>query len=196
MKLFLNKTSPFARAVRILIIERSLEDKVELCWCDPWSDDAQLLDVNPAGRVPVLVTQSGTAISESLLIASYIESLTNEPLSGPQEKVMHLAGVGQGLMEASFSLVISRKYINEGQNASVLTKRRYDAIQRSLQHLEQSIDDYSDHDDSFGAIIVAVALEYLVFRLPELDTAQHFTALDSWRAKLAARPSFKGTAFE
>lgn len=196
MKLFLNQTSPFARAVRILMIERNLEDRVELCWCDPWNDDAQLLEVNPAGRVPALVTDNGVSISESLLIASYIDSLTSESSARDKEDAMHLAGIGQGLMEASFSLVISRKHIDEEDNEPVLTKRRHAAIERSLQHLEQNIDCYSDHEISMGAIITAVALEYLAFRLPELEIAKHYPTLEVWRAKLANRPGFKETAFD
>ena len=123
MKLFLNKTSPYARAVRILMLEKGLEDRVELCWCDPWNDDAQLLEANPVGRVPVLITDSGTSISESLLIAFYIDSLNSQLSSDNKEDNLHLAGVGQGLMEAAFALVISRKYIDEGDNESVLLQK-------------------------------------------------------------------------
>ena len=195
MKLFLNQTSPYARAVRILIVERGLKGKVELCWCDPWNDDAQLLEVNPAGRVPALVTDSGTPISESLLIASYIDSLNSDVSSDNKEDVMHLAGVGQGLMEAAFALVITRKYMCEGGNDSVLTKRRFSVIERSLLHLEQNIARFSHYDISLGAIIVAVALDYLAFRLPELGVAKQYPALEAWRTGVANRPSFKTTAF-
>ena len=139
--------------------------------------------MNPAGRVPVLVTENETAISESLLIASYIESLTNESPVSSEEEVMHLAGVGQGLMEASFSLVISRKYIDEGDEESVLTKRRYAIIERSLQHLEDTIDRYHDDEASMGGIIVAVALEYLSFRLPELLVDKHYPVLSAWKVR-------------
>ena len=196
MKLFLNQTSPYARAVRILMTERGLEDRVELCWCDPWNDDAQLLEVNPAGRVPALITDSGISISESLLIASYIDSLTSESSVSDKEEALHLAGIGQGLMEASFSLVISRKYRDEGDDESVLTKRRYAAIERSLQHLEQNIDRYSDNEISMGTIVAVVALEYLAFRLPELKAAKCYPALEAWRATFANRRSFKETAFD
>ena len=195
MKLFLNKTSPYARAVRILMLEKGLEDRVELCWCDPWNDDAQLLEANPVGRVPALITDSGTSISESLLIAFYIDSLNSQLSSDNKEDNLHLAGVGQGLMEAAFALVISRKYIDEGDNESVLSKRRISAVERSLLHLEQSIALISRCDISSGTIIIAVALDYLAFRLPELGAEKRYPALEVWRANVASRSSFKNTAF-
>ncbi|UYM17815.1 glutathione S-transferase N-terminal domain-containing protein [Endozoicomonas euniceicola] len=195
MKLFLNKTSPYARAVRILMLEKGLEDRVELCWCDPWTDDAQLLEANPVGRVPALITDNGTSISESLLIAFYIDSLSSQLPSDNKEDNLHLASIGQGLMEAAFALVISRKYKDEGDDESVLTKRRISAIERSLLHLEQSIALISCCDISSGTIIIAVALDYLAFRLPELGADKRYPELEVWRANVVSRPSFKNTAF-
>ena len=199
MKLFLNKTSPYARMVRILILEKGLEETVELCWCDPWSDDEQLLSVNPAGRVPVLVSDTGVSISESLLIANYLCGLGPEESLLPDSRkaeALHLAGLGQGVMEAAFSVVISRKYLNEEANESVLAQRRRRAIERTLERLEQSIGRYSTPEITVGDIAVAVSLDYLLFRLPELDTGKAYPKLEAWRASIAQRPSFKNTAFD
>ena len=69
MELYLNATSPYARLVRIVLLEKGLMDAVTLKWCDPWADDADLLKANPAGRIPALVTEDGTTLSESMLIA-------------------------------------------------------------------------------------------------------------------------------
>ena len=43
MELYLNATSPYARLVRIVLLEKGLADAVTLKWCDPWADDAELL---------------------------------------------------------------------------------------------------------------------------------------------------------
>mgnify|MGYP001419914949 CR=1 FL=1 len=81
MELFLNATSPYARLVRIVVLEKGLADAVKLRWCDPWSDDAQLLEANPAGRIPALITEDGTALSESLVIALYLDGMgRSEPI--------------------------------------------------------------------------------------------------------------------
>ncbi|MGO2880852.1 MAG: glutathione S-transferase N-terminal domain-containing protein, partial [Halomonas sp.] len=113
MELYLNATSPYARLVRIVLLEKGLSDAVTLKWCDPWADDPALLKANPAGRIPALVTEEGTTLSESMLIAIYLDSAYPEkpmlPLSRLAE-VMHLAGLGQNLMEAAFTTVIARKH--------------------------------------------------------------------------------------
>ena len=39
MELYLNATSPYARLVRIVLLEKGLMNAVTLKWCDPWADD-------------------------------------------------------------------------------------------------------------------------------------------------------------
>lgn len=199
MKLFLNKTSPYARMARIVMLEKGLSDRVELCWCDPWSDDERLLAENPLGRIPALVTDSGIALSESLLIAIHLNDQQPGPNLIPhagREQVLTLAGLGLGLMDMAFTTVISRKYLDDKANESVLSHRRWRAIQRTLERLEQSIERYSSSDViTIGDIAVAVALEYLAFRLPELKAGEVYDALESWRQTIVQRPSFRSTEF-
>lgn len=52
MELYLNATSPYARLVRIVLLEKGLAGAVTLKWCDPWADDADLLKANPRGAFP------------------------------------------------------------------------------------------------------------------------------------------------
>jgi glutathione S-transferase len=200
MKLYLNATSPYARMVRIIMLEKKLESKIELCWCDPWSDDEALLRENPLGRIPTLVTDVGMAISESLLIALYLdEQCSVQPLISAdcKENIFHVAGLGVGLMGAAFSTVISAKYLNNEANDSVLSQRRLRAIQRTLEHLEKNLECYLSLESiSIGDIAVAVALDYLAFRLPELGISNTYTKLEDWRSNISKRLSFKETAFE
>ena len=199
MKLFLNQTSPYARVVRIILLEKNLIDQTELCWCDPWSDDETLIDENPASKIPTLKTHSGTAISETLLIVSYLNDLTPENNLIPsyrKEQVYHLAGLGQALMDASFSTVIARKYSEKKEDDSVLGNRRKKVITRTLKRLENNIDHYFEDDLSLGEIIIAVALDYLVFRLPELNIGLHYPKLDQWRKTILQSKHFENTAFE
>ncbi len=199
MKLFLNKTSPFARAVRILIIEKELEEKVELCWSDPWKDEEELLSVNPLGRVPILVTDTQIPICETLLIVQHLSSIGSSTPLRPEsyaEEALHLTGLGQGIMEAAFALVISKKYLSKQSNQSVLTTRRIAAIKRTLKQLDDSINHTFMDELHLGGVMLAVALEYLRFRLPELYIEGSYPALELWRQPIAERYSFKSTAFE
>lgn len=199
MKLLLNNTSPYARMVRIVMLEKDLEDSVELCWCDPWSDDKFLIEKNSVGKIPALVCDSGITLSESLLIAIYLDGQGSSRSLLPEdhkETIYHRAGLGLGLMDASFSTVIARKYLNAETNDSVLSQRRLHGIERTLECLDKGIVNHSSPEWlTMGDIAVVVALNYLLFRLPELNIAQKHPKLEAWRGNIDQRSSFQSTVF-
>ena len=199
MELYLNATSPYARLVRIVLLEKGLADTVTLKWCDPWADDAELLKANPAGRIPALVTEEGTTLSESMLIAVYLDSVSPTPPMLPAASrgdVLHLAGLGQNLMDAAFTTVIARKHYGNEIDESELGQRRSRAIQRLLKQLNNELGEKQQASNvNLGEIAIAVALDYLAFRLPEVNWKEEYPRLLAWHAGVTARGSFQETAF-
>ncbi|NYS78287.1 MULTISPECIES: glutathione S-transferase N-terminal domain-containing protein [Halomonadaceae] len=199
MELYLNATSPYARLVRIVLLEKGLADAVTLKWCDPWADDADLLKANPAGRIPALVTEENTTLSESMLIAVYLDSVSPNPAMLPAASlgdVLHLAGRGQNLMDAAFTTVIARKHYGNAIDESELGQRRSRAIQRLLKQLNSELGEKQQASAiNLGEIAIAVALDYLAFRLPEVNWQEEYPQLLAWQAGVIARESFQKTAF-
>ena len=199
MELYLNTTSPYARLARIVLLEKGLAESVTLKWCDPWADDADLLEANPAGRIPALVTEEGTALSESILIAVYLDGVSpNKPMIAQDSlgEVLHLAGLGQNLMDAAFNTVIARKHYGNGIDDSELGQRRSRAIQRLLKQLSSELGEKQQAlSINLGEIAIAVALDYLAFRLPEVNWKKDYPQLLAWHASVTARASFEQTAF-
>ena len=202
MELYLNATSPYARLVRIVLLEKGLMETVTLKWCDPWADDADLLKANPAGRIPALVTEDGTTLSESMLIAMYLDSLDSGTPTPPilpthlLSDVLHLAGLGQNLMDAAFTTVIARKHYGKDIDQSELGQRRARAMQRLLNQLNSELGGKPTATSiHLGDIAIAVALEYLAFRLPEIRWKEEHAQLAAWHAGVTARASFVQTAF-
>jgi len=199
MELYLNATSPYARLVRIVLLEKGLADAVTLKWCDPWADDAELLKANPAGRIPALVTEEGTTLSESMLIAVYLDSVSpNKPMlpAANLGNVLHLAGLGQNLMDAAFTTVIARKHYGNEIDDSELGQRRSRAIQRLLKLLNSELGEKQQAPTiNLGEIAIAVALDYLAFRLPEVNWKEEYPQLQDWHVGVTARVSFQETAF-
>jgi len=74
MRLFYGPASPYARMVRIALLETGLDElvrKQEVTLRDPGS---ALLPFNPVGRVPTLELENGTILTESLLILTYLDT--------------------------------------------------------------------------------------------------------------------------
>lgn len=192
MQLLLNQTSPYARAVRVTALEAGFGERLELVWSDPWNEDPRLLAANPANKVPVLITDEGIALSETLLICVHLHQLTGgSPLAAER---LQLAGLGQGLIDAAFATVVGRKHDGAAQDDSVLGARRLAAIGRLLERLEEAPALDEDRLD-FGHYLVAVGLDYLSFRLPEIDWSARVRLVASHR-RLVARPSFSATTFQ
>lgn len=103
MRLFHAPGSPYARIARIAVIELGLQDRVaveEATLRDPAS---VLLPFNPVGRVPALVLDDGTAVTETTPVLMMLDSLV-EParrlLPGP-DRPQALAAYGRvlGMMD-------------------------------------------------------------------------------------------------
>lgn len=79
MRLYYTKTSPYARVVRMLVIEKGLSDRVEAIEAKTRTPGSPYYQLNPSGRVPFLDTGTGLALEDSLLIAQYLDTLGGEP---------------------------------------------------------------------------------------------------------------------
>lgn len=200
MELLLNRTSPYARIARIVALEKGCADKLVLVWSDPWNDDARLLQQNPVRRVPVLVTDDGYSITESLLIALYLDKIGSGETLLPPERyadTLQLTGWAQGLIDAAFTTMITRKYHGKEIDDSVLGQRRLQAIARTLPVLNAA---YATSLSASGSptladIVIAIALDYITFRLPEVEWQSKYPSLVALRARMLLRDSFSSTVF-
>ena len=110
--------------------------------------------------------------------------------------VLHLAGLGQNLMDAAFTTVIARKHYGNEIDESVLGQRRSRAIQRLLNQLNSELGEKQQAlTINLSEIAIAVALDYLAFRLPEVNWKEEYPQLQAWHAVVTARASFQQTAF-
>jgi glutathione S-transferase len=76
MKLYVTFTSPYARLARILVLEKAFEDRVEIIAA---KTRAAYYQINPSGRVPYLIDDSGVGMEDSQLICAYLDSLDGKP---------------------------------------------------------------------------------------------------------------------
>jgi glutathione S-transferase len=79
MKLYVTLRSPYARLARILVIEKSLEDRVEIIQAKTRTTGSPYYQINPSGRVPFLVDDAGIGMEDSQLICAYLDSFDGKP---------------------------------------------------------------------------------------------------------------------
>jgi glutathione S-transferase len=195
MKLLMNTTSPYARIARIALWEKGLSD-AETGIVDPWGDTPELLDANTAARVPVLVTDDGQALTESLLIVLWLEKVRPEPslLGDDPTGTVVSAGIAMGVIDAAVHTLIGRKSAGPGFDESPVGLRRRRSMANGLKRLDAEIQELpGDRAPTLAAIAGTVALDYVEFRFPDAGWMPSLPRLDAVRQRVGTRPSIERT---
>jgi glutathione S-transferase len=79
MKLYVTYGSPYARLARIIVIEKELEDRVEIIEAKTRAPGSPYYQINPSGRVPYLVDDTGVGMEDSQPICAYLDGLDGKP---------------------------------------------------------------------------------------------------------------------
>ena len=79
MQLYVTYGSPYARLARIVVVEKGLEDRVEIIEAKTRMKDSPYYQINPSGRVPYLVDDTGVGMEDSQLICADLDSLDGKP---------------------------------------------------------------------------------------------------------------------
>ena len=193
MQLFLSPTSPFARKVKVALLEMDLP--FEEIRVDPWATPPALAAANPLSQVPTLVIDTGLALGNSDTILAWLMSTHPIPglLPAPEHaRALRHGAIAQGMLEATVQIVLERRR-TPGQQSAALIERRKASLQRSVAALEH---EFSASRATFplDAIGVAVALAYLDFRLPEYHWHKDAMRLSAWQGWAAARASMQASA--
>ena len=198
MKLHGSRTSPYVRKVRIVMVEKRIEyDFVE---DNVWGADTKVTLHNPLTKVPVLVLDDGTALYDSRVIVEYLDGIT--PVSrlipeGGRERalVKRWEALGDGISDAGVAVFLERKREQREQGK--------DWIARQLGKIESgtaaAARDLADREYCHGStlsladISLGCALQWLEFRLPEIQWRANHAELKKWIERLEATPAFART---
>lgn len=193
MQLFVSPTSPFARLVRVIRLEKALTDEIAIEWVDPWASPDPLTRANPYSQVPALKLADGTTIVDSLVIASFLESRFPEPALMPPATaaaVHHKLGLGKVLIDAAVDLVVTKRFRHQPDSDPVAA-RRWVAIERAVPVIADGVTPVEQPD--LGDLALAVALAYLDFRLPDIEWRVTQPGLARWADDLGQRPALAET---
>jgi glutathione S-transferase len=195
MKLLFNAPSPFARKVRVALLEKGLMDKVVLQTVQPWPEPIAITPFNPLGKIPVLILDDGAVLYDSPVICEYIDSLSGEPRlispnGAPRLRILRLQALADGALDAAVNIVLERKRAAADQSKSMVD-RWTQAIRRTLDHFAADLGETRRPFD-LSEISFACLVGYLGFRLPDLDLVSD-TRLQLWWQGVSRRDSLRAT---
>ncbi|WP_207455124.1 glutathione S-transferase family protein [Azospirillum sp. SYSU D00513] len=197
MKLYVNKTSPYARKLLVLLREKGQAgSRVEAVQTDPWTSPGDLLAANPASKVPALETDEGWSMGESWAIAEYLDEILPGPRllppAGPARwRELRLAALAQAMTDAAFSAAIEGRR-PDGERSPGWVARQTAAVERTAAALEAQLE-LLTAGFGLGALSVGVALDYVAFRHPGVPWRDAAPGLAAWHSEVVRRPSFQAT---
>jgi glutathione S-transferase len=134
VKLYYSPTSPYARKTRIIAREKGLADRIEEILVNTRDPVPEFLGHTPIGKIPTLVTDDGAVIVESTTISEYLDQIGSGPslAAGPARfEIMGRTGIGQGVIDAVYSIAMEARRPAELQWAEAVEKRT-DVLKRTL----------------------------------------------------------------
>jgi glutathione S-transferase len=202
MKFFYSATSPYSRKVRMVVLEKGLEKRVELVLVDPFSQDARLEAANPLGKVPALLLDDGSTLFDSPLLCRYLDSLSSQPRLIPRDnpdewQVIRWEAMADGMTDAAYNLVMERRRPPSQQSPQWLGRWAAD-IQRVLQVMEGRMGELGA-DMTLAHLAVGAAIGYLDLRMPETlyeaacPQPAAYPRLLRWYESFRLRPSMRAT---
>jgi glutathione S-transferase len=200
MKLYDGGRAPNPRRVRVFMAEKGIEvpkEQIDLGALEQRTD--AYTAINPMQRVPALVLDDGTVITESIAICRYFEALQPEPpLFGTSPLDIALIEMWQRRIELHLLFHVSMVFrhlhpamkqmeVPQVPDWGEANKPRVFAFLHFLDGELKKRDYVAGHDFSVADITAMIAVDFM--RVTKLAVPETLTQLKAWYAKVSSRPS-------
>ena len=198
MKLIGSLTSPYVRKARVVLAEKKIEYDFELD--SPWNADSGVPNVNPLGKIPVLILDDETVLFDSRVIVEYLDNVTpnNKLMPVPNRErilVKRWEALADGICDAATTAFLEAKRPAKLRDKDWIERQR-GKIAAGLEYMAEELGE-SAHcmgtHFSLADAAVGCALGYLVFRFPDINWQESHPNLAKLYDKLMQRPSFAET---
>ncbi|MFN5173868.1 MAG: glutathione S-transferase N-terminal domain-containing protein [Holosporaceae bacterium] len=203
MRLHYSPASPYVRKVMVAAHELQMVDQIELIRTNPWQSDAHLVQDNPLGKIPTLITPDGQRLFDSYVIMEYLNIQAKGGLSvfpnDCQDRLNALRwhAIAQGIIDATVNWVLEHRR-EAAERSQTWIQRQVLAVRRALQSAEVDagqLDSIAtpNQPPNVGEIALGCALGYLNFRMSNEDWHQDAPQLNQWYKLFVMRPSMLAT---
>lgn len=200
MKLFYSPASPFVRKCMACAIEMGLEGKIiEVpSAVSPIEAEKNIAPVNPAAKLPTLMTDDGQAIYDSRVIVEYLDALAGGGKMIPNGKDRWKALVLQSACDEALDACLLARYETvlrpEALRWQAWTDGQLRKVSNTLDMLEGEWNHYLASHVNVGVINACVLIGYLDFRFTTFDWRKDRPKLAAWYEGFAKRPAMEKTA--
>ena len=201
-KIFETKTAPNPRRVRIFMAEKGIEvpfEEIDLMKGD--LKTPEFTKINPFQRVPVLILDDGTAISETMAICRYAEEIKPEPTlfgKSPQDKAQ--VEMWNRRMELGLLLSVAQAFrhlhpamahleVPQVKDWGEANKPRALEILSFMDKELAGRPFIAGSDFSVADITALVAVDFM--RAARIQRPPEMVNLERWHKEISARPSAK-----
>lgn len=195
MKGYATGNSPYARKARMAVIETGQPDLIEWQMISREERAEMIPAINPLGKVPVVVLNSGEALFDSPVICACIDAHSDGakiiPTGDDRWRALTLEALGDGLGEA----VIATSQEDDkpdGKRSQGIVDRQLGKVKSALAALDAQAKNFRD-PITVGEIAVACSLGYMEFRDVVPGWRETYANLGAWYTAMHDRPSFKET---
>jgi len=196
MKLYFSPTSPYVRKCLVTADELGLIDQISFLpsSAHPVNRDASIVENNPLGKVPTLITDEGQCLYDSRVICEYLNALgggTLLPASGTLRwEAQSLQSLGDGILDAALLIRYENTARPEALRWGDWIDAKAQAMHSSLAHLDATVA-YFEQDFHSGLLTVGCALWYLDLRFAEWNWRERYPRLAD-----ASEPLFKRASMQ
>jgi glutathione S-transferase len=198
MKLYVTLTSPYARLARILVVEKKLQDRVEIVEAKTRTADSPYYAINPSGRVPYLVDDEGVGMEDSQLICARLDGLAGRPwlrhaLDDPDWSYRRLEATTRSFCDG-ISVWVREMTRPATERSPKVLAHEVARGERLADLFEARVSDpLLRGSPNMAQLVLAVSLETARVRGPG-DFTNGRPALAAWLAPLSNLPAMQATA--
>jgi glutathione S-transferase len=157
--------SPYSAKVRMAAHAAGLPVEFQTVKTD--EEPALLIGNNPLGKIPVLLTDGGTAVYDSRAIMHFLDRETGGKLypADPARRTVAevTEALADGITDCLIAHVYERRYRPEEKIHSDWLARQWNKVARGLEHLERNPPSFEQGLDG-GHFAVAAMAGYLALR--------------------------------
>lgn len=196
MKLISSPASPFARKVKIQLLETGQEDvAVDEVMSTPTAPNPELTAANPMSKIPALIRPDGCTLYDSRVITRFLDARSGADMYPDSRiwEVLTLEATGDAIMDAGVLMVYENRCRPEDMQFGGWMDAQWGKIEGALDALNTRWMSHLAGPLDMGQIAVGCALGYLDFRHDDRGWRVGRDALDDWFAVFSQRESFVAT---